>query len=112
MWGALIPSHPTRAREAGDPVPGWQDAAGRGAEAQGARGSAGVSACMHCPASVPATHRPPARARGPHAAHTWSGLARWSERRAASGARARGKENPGPVSLHPSSTSLALHPGV
>lgn len=65
---------------------------------------AGVSVCTRRPGSV---HAPPgersrrrrrcpppapAPARGLHAAHTWLGLACWSGRRAASGARTRGKE--------------------
>lgn len=61
------------------------------------RGAGGVT--VHAPPRERSRQPPiPARARGPHAAHTWSGLACWGEWRAASGARARGK-NRGPVSF-------------
>lgn len=60
-------------------------------------GCGGVS--VHAPPRERSRQPPiPAPARGPHAAHTWSGLACRGEWRAASGARAR-EESRGPMSL-------------
>lgn len=93
------------------PSPGMARLGGAGCGGRGRRRGAGVSASTRRPASVPATQPPPAwradptpRTRGPASPAGASG--------AQSRARARGGESGSRVSLRPSCSSLAPHPGV
>lgn len=92
MWGALILSPTQRRRE--KPAAQSRDGQTRRGGVRRPRapeGCGGVS--EHAPSRERSRHTAtPGLARRPHAAHTWSGLACWSERRAVSGARSRGRE--------------------
>ena len=110
MWGALIFSHPTPATEARGPVPGWQDSVQQRAEAQGTRGVRGCRRARAAPRALPPRTHPSLGAQTPRRAHV--GRPRLLERAARGLGGALEARRTRVQYLDPSSTSLALHPGV